>query len=220
VEVAGIERNGEGFSVKHGGGELFAKSIILASGTEPLRLDLPGEGEIDGERLFYEIRPLLRRHMKPRDVVVIGGGEAACDYALTLAAAGATVHLVMRSDRLKARGMLARAVERTSAVQMYRETRCERIVSSPRLSIHVRNSATGSETELNPDAILVAVGRRSTAPRLLGAMGVSVSDCTVGLAPGLLLVGDARIGSIGQIGMAVGDGLSAAAAAIAFLERG
>jgi thioredoxin reductase len=73
--------------------------------------------------------------------------------------------------------------------------------------------------EQRPDALLVAIGRRSTAPRLLERLGVPLVDCVAGLMPGLFVAGDARIGSLGQIGMAVGDGICAAAAAVAFLEN-
>ena len=219
AEVARIMRNGERFSVKHDGGDLHARAVILASGTEPDRADLAGENELEGEQVFYEVRCLLRRHPKPRDVIVVGGGEAACDYALTLAAAGASVHLVVRSDSLKARGKLACAMEQSSAIRVSYETRCERITASPLFTVRLRNSATGSVMDQSPDALLVAVGRRSTGPRLLEPLGVPMADCVAGLLPGLFIAGDARIGSLGQIGMAVGDGIRAAAAAVAFLEN-
>ena len=219
VEVTGIMGNGGEFSVKHAGGELYARALILASGTEPRRLDLAGEDDLEGEQVFNEVRSLLRRHPKPREVVIVGGGEAACDYALTLASVGATVHLVVRSDRLKARGRLARAVQRAPAIRVSYGTGCERISASPLLTVRLRASSTGSIMELNPSALLVAVGRRSTAPRLLDRLGVPIADCVAGSMPGLFVAGDARIGSLGQIGMAVGDGIRAAAAAVDFLEH-
>ncbi len=219
VEAMGIMRKRNELSVKHAGGELLARSLILANGSEPSRLDLAGENELDGVKLFYEVRSLLRCHAKPRDVVVVGGGEAACDYALTLASAGATVHLVVRSDRLKARGDLASAVQRSPAIRISHGTRCERIAASPLFTVRLRNANTGSMVELSPDALLIAVGRRSAAPSLLDPLGVSVADCVAGSIPGLFVAGDARIGSLGQIGMAVGDGIRAAAAAVDFLEN-
>lgn len=219
AEVARIMRNGEGFSVKHDGGELHARAVILASGTEPDRANLAGENELEGEQLFYEVCCLLRRHPKPRDVIVVGGGEAACDYALTLAAAGTKVHLVVRSDSLKARGKLACSMEQASAIRVSYETQCERITTSPLFTVRLRSSATGRAMDQSPDALLVAVGRRSTGPQLLESLGVPMTDCVAGLIPGLFIAGDARIGSLGQIGMAVGDGISAAAAAVAFVEN-
>lgn len=219
VEVAGIMGNGRRFSVKHADGEFFARAVIIASGTEPHRLDLAGENELEGVRLFYEVRSLLRCHAKPRDVVIVGGGEAACDYALTLGAVGATVHLVVRSDRLRARGNLACAVQRAPAIRISHGTRCERITASSPFTVRLRDSATGRLMELSSDALLVAVGRRSTAPRLLDPLGVPMADCVAGSIPGLFVAGDASMGSLGQIGMAVGDGIRAAAAAAAFLEN-
>jgi thioredoxin reductase (NADPH) len=219
MEVTGIARNGRGFSVKRGGGELSARAVILASGTVARRASIAGEDKLDGAHIFYDVVSLLRRCGRPRDVVVVGGGEAACDYALTLASTGAAVRLVVRSDRLKARGSLACAVRRAPAVSVSYGTAVERIAASPHLTVSLRRGAEGGATEHSPDALLVAVGRDSTAPSLLAPLGVPAVDCIAGSIPGLFVVGDARIGSLGQIGMAVGDGIRAAAAVVAVLEN-
>jgi thioredoxin reductase (NADPH) len=224
ADIAGIAKGPRGFVASHDGGELACEAIILANGTEPLRMGIEAERELEGTRLFYEVRPLLRRRPKPRAVVVVGGGEAACDYALTLAEAGAETHLVVRSDRLKARGRLAGAVQRVSRVLIHYNARCERISTSPRFSVRVRGAGERNGADMHPDAILIAIGRRSAAPQLLGA-AIDVpangrAACVVaGSMPGLFIAGDARLGALGQIGMAVGDGLAAAAEAAAFLEK-
>ncbi len=217
-DVTGIMKNGEGFSVTCDCGVLDAWAVILASGTEPNRLGLAGETELDGEYLFYEVRALLRRRPNPREVIIVGGGEAACDYALTLTGAGAAVHLVVRSNRLKARGRLADAVRYSAAIRISYETRCEWIASSSPLTVRLAGAATGSVPEWSAEALLVAVGRRSAATRLLEHPRVPMSDSVAGLTAGLFVAGDARNGSLGQIGMAVGDGIFAAAAAVSYLE--
>jgi thioredoxin reductase (NADPH) len=230
ADITGITKGPRGFVASHDGGRLAAEAIILANGTEPLRMEIAGEREIEGTRLFYEVRPLLRRRPRPRVVVVVGGGEAACDYALTLAESGAETHLVVRSDRLKARGRLAGAVQRAPRVLIHYNACCERIPTSSRFSVRVRGAGEKNGTDLRPDAVLVAVGRRSAAPRMLDGLGIMAAkdDAAMGVAstngvacslPGLFIAGDARLGALGQIGMAVGDGLAAAAAAAAYLEK-
>ncbi|MDD4857644.1 MAG: NAD(P)/FAD-dependent oxidoreductase [Candidatus Krumholzibacteria bacterium] len=219
TEVTGIARNGKGFSVRHGSGELSARAVILASGTVPRRAHIAGEEELDGVHVFYDVVSLLRRRGRPRDVVVVGGGEAACDYALTLASIGAAVLLVVRSDRLKARGRLAHAVQQTPAIRVSYGTAVERISTSPLLTVCLRSTVEEGATEHNPGALLVAVGRDSAAPRLLAPLGVTAAEGIAGTIPGLFVVGDARIGSLGQIGMAVGDGIRAAAASAALMEN-
>ncbi len=230
ADISGITKGPRGFVASRDGGRLACEAIILANGTDPLRMEIAGERELEGTRLFYEVRSLLRRRPRPRVVVVVGGGEAACDYALTLAEAGAETHLVVRSDRLKARGRLARAVQRASRVLIHYNARCERISAPSRFSVRVCGAGEKGGTDLRPDAVLVAVGRRSAAPRLLAGLGLvaanddtaptgAVASGVAGPMPGLFIAGDARLGSLGQIGMAVGDGLAAAAAAAAYLEK-
>ena len=193
VENANIRRvvaGGGGFLLEGDGREILARAVVVATGTEPARLGVPGEEELEGVRLFYDVRTLLARLPSPGRVVVIGGGEAACDYALSLAGAGARVDLVTRGPELKARGRLEDLVRKSAAI---------------RIQGAAVEPGPGLSRWAEADAILVAVGRRP------GGLGFAP-------APGLLVVGDARTGVLGQVGMAVGDGLMAAAAAVAFVE--
>jgi thioredoxin reductase (NADPH) len=179
-----------GFLISGEGCEILARAVVVAAGTEPARLGLPGEEQLEGVRLFYDVRTLLARLPSPTRVVVVGGGEAGCDYALSLADAGARVELVTRGSELKARGRLAGLVRASAAIQVHRS---------------VVEPGAGLSPWAEADAILVAVGRRQG--------GLLFSP-----APGLFVAGDARTGVLGQVGMAVGDGLSAAAAAVDFVE--
>lgn len=216
-EVTGLAREGDGFRVGGVGGGFWARCVVVAVGTEPKRLGVPGEEALAGRRLFYEVRELDGRDAAR--VVVVGGGEAAFDYALSLAEGGAEVTVCMRSARPAARGLLAERVAarpevvlRSGLAPVAVEERGEQVV--------LRACACGRrgrEETLAADAVLVAVGRTSRAPALLPEGAGSGGTVETGL-PGLYLVGDARLGGLGQVGIAVGDGLYAAAAAVRLLE--
>lgn len=216
-EVTGLVREGEGFRLVGIDGGLWARCVILAVGTEPRRLGIPGEEALAGRRLFYEVRELDGRGTV--SVVVVGAGEAAFDYALSLAEGGAEVTVCMRGAGPAARGVLA---ERVAA-------RAEVVLRSGLVPVAVeekgglvvlracRSGHRGREETLAADAVLVAVGRASRAPALLpeGSWGGGAVETAL---PGLYVVGDARLGGLGQAGIAVGDGLWAAAVAVRFLE--
>jgi len=218
AEVSAIVSEGDDYIVDGDSGTMRARAVILASGTEPVRLGISNESDCEDRAVFYDVRSLLRRHPNPRRVVVVGGGEAACDYALSLSASGARVTMAVRSNRLKARGRLADAVRRCSAVRVSLETVCESVGISP-TTVRLRGAAEDAE-ESEMDALLVAVGRRSTAAALLGSMGAAPPAAENDLSSGLFVVGDARHGGLGQVGMAVGDGMRAAAEAVSFIEGG
>jgi thioredoxin reductase (NADPH) len=224
-------------------GSIEARSVILAVGTRPQPLLLSGIAAMAGERLFYEVRALLARIPAPGRVVVIGGGEAALDYALTLADAGAEVTILTRSEGLKTEGRLVDQVKRcTSIAHIGGEevTHLAPVEQGIRVDlVHVAGAGAGLRPPaLHADAVLVAVGRESRLLDLLAAgemasltsLDADVSRRATGhilrrgrdLFPGvrtgvagLFVAGDARTGSLGQVGMAVGDGLAAAMAAAA-----
>jgi thioredoxin reductase (NADPH) len=218
AEVTAIAREGDDYIVDGDPETMRARAVILASGTEPVRLGISNERECEDSAVFYDVRSLLRRHPNPRSVVVVGGGEAACDYALSLSASDARVTMAVRSNRLKARGRLADAVRRSSAVRVLFETVCESVGISP-TAVRLRGAA-GDTEESETDAVLVAVGRRSAAAALLESMGAAPPAAENGPLAGLFVAGDARRGGLGQVGMAVGDGMRAAAAAVSFSEGG
>ncbi len=185
-------------------GEVEARAVILAVGTGPRHLGVPGEAALAGRTLFYEVKHLLPK--PPERVLVVGAGEAAFDYALSLAGAGARVKVLMRSDRPAARGRLVEQVGEDRRILLTRVAEVQAVVSEGEgVAVTVR-SPSGPKV-LKGGALLVAVGRTSAAEGLAGGAA----------GGGFFVVGDARRGALGQAGMAVGDGLEAAARAVEHL---
>ena len=208
ADVTGVAPEAGGFLVRSTDGRLRTRCVVLAVGTEPVQLGIPGEAALAGRLLFYEVRDLML--LKPRRVAVIGGGEAAFDYALSLAEAGARVTICVRGGCPGVRGVLAERVAANRAISV-------RAGASP-LAVEERGDSAAllldcpaGEEELVADAVLAAVGRQSRAPRLLPEGAFTPGGAVETALPGLFVVGDARLGGLGQVGMAVGDGLYAAA---------
>ena len=190
-------------------GEIAARAVVLAVGTRGRPLGAPGEAQVQ-DRVFAEVRELLGAVPKPGHVVVVGGGEASLDYALSLAARGLSVTLLVRSAALKARGRLAEEVARTPAVEIRLEARVERIVpSNGALAIEV--AYRDGVRFLGADAVLVAIGRTPALEPIFPSCGHGrPKGREIEVSPDLFVCGDARSGGLGQVGIAVGDGLEAA----------
>lgn len=78
------------------------RTLLIASGSSPRRLDVPGEQEmIEQKEVYSATRDKLK--FKGKHVAVIGGGDRAFEGALLLAEAGSQVTLIHRSDCFKAR---------------------------------------------------------------------------------------------------------------------
>lgn len=105
-EVVAIKRldKGEGFQLTtHTGAVYRVRFVVVATGAgamTPVPLRLPGIEQFLGRSLFYHVEE-PRRH-QGRRVAVLGGGDSALDWALSLQSLAAEVVLVHRSSRLRA----------------------------------------------------------------------------------------------------------------------
>ncbi len=89
LAVRRIERAAGGFLVETDGGTVLAGAVVVATGTRPVKLGVKGEEELRrAGRLFYEPADAHARKAEAGRVIVVGGGEAAFDYALGLADRG------------------------------------------------------------------------------------------------------------------------------------
>lgn len=100
-----LEKRGEqDFYIKTSiGTELQCKAVIIAAGAgsfTPVRVRLEGIEKFENSQLFYRIRD-PQQHAD-RDLVVLGGGDSALDWALQLAATAKSVTLVNRTERFRA----------------------------------------------------------------------------------------------------------------------
>ncbi len=198
-----VEPLPSGYRVHMNGDTTRVGALIVAIGTTPTPLTLPG-----ARLAAYD--PLRALESGVDSAVIIGGGEAALDYALSLATTGAHVTVLVRSARLKAVGRLvdlARSKKNINIIYNTTPTQISKNSVSNRLRIETDTPSSPFDT----DTVIGAIGR--TPRRLRFAKGLDETTCkTVSTPhPGLFLVGDVRFGTLGQVGMAVGDGLEAAA---------
>ncbi len=205
------------FSISGNFGAIHARSVIVSVGTKPALLEAPGAAALRGHGLFHEVADLLSAE-KVSQVLVIGGGEAALDYSLTLARAGAEVRVCVRGEQLRAQGRLVDLVARSPLIKIeYNAT--PRSLSIAESDVAVEFDTSKGRAIKTADAILAAIGRTSRAPQLLNELDVDPFEGVTTRLRGLFVAGDARTGSLGQAGMAVGDGLAAAMAAVDFVGR-
>lgn len=92
------------FEVKTSAGmEITTKSVIIAGGVgafEPQKLRVDGVESLVDESVFYRVKDASR--FEGRDLVVLGGGDSAFDWAIELAESASSLTLIHRSDRFRA----------------------------------------------------------------------------------------------------------------------
>ena len=99
-----VRRPDERFDLRTSTGtEFVARAVVIAGGVgsfAPVRLKVPGVEERVGRDVFYSVKdPALHAG---RDIVVLGGGDSALDWALDLQQSAASVLLIHRSEKFKA----------------------------------------------------------------------------------------------------------------------
>ncbi len=100
--VDNIQKNNQGFAVITDSGQNYqAKAVILATGTERRKLEVPGEEELIGKGVSYCVTcdaPFYRG----KTVALIGGSDAACSGAVHLSEYTQKIFLIYRKDSLRA----------------------------------------------------------------------------------------------------------------------
>ena len=128
VEIDKIDLKAKRVTLKSGE-ELQSITVIVATGLRRRKLGIPGEDEFIG-RGVMESGKRDRDQYIGKDVCVIGGGDAAAENALLLADGCATVTLVHRSRKLRARREFAEQLHTHHCITVFPESNVRRILGN------------------------------------------------------------------------------------------
>jgi len=230
IEMAELERleaSDTGWVATSSAGRVVAAAtVIVATGTRPRRLGVPGEDRLAGRGISHCAScdgPLHRG----RTVVVVGGGDSALLEALELTEFAQRVVVVHRGGSLRAQAVYRERVEQHPKIQVELDTVVEEVLGQDRLAaLRLRELGTGAESTFEASGLFVFVGGVAQ-PEFLDGLPVTddyghvVTDAAMGTAlPGLFAAGSVRSKFTGQAVTAAGDGATAAVAAHRHLERG
>jgi thioredoxin reductase len=225
TEITALRREGSLFHADTGAGCIAARAVLLATGSRPRPLPLEGaEAAQRSGRLYYEVSRLPQLSGSS-SVLIVGGGDAAFDYALNCARQGAQVTILIRGAKPTSLPLLVERVAAVPAIEVHTGARLLRVFqdNSGRVGLAGRREAEADKLRLTGDLILAAVGRD---PDNLLARGLDplLPDCyddgPPGGGPALYLAGDAAHGRFRQMSIAAGEGVLAAMHAAARLTGG
>lgn len=206
-------------------GSFCGKAVILATGAEPRRLNLPGEAALTGKGISY-CASCDGMFFKGKTVAVIGGGETAAGDAEALSLLCKKVYLIHRNNFLRASKVSQNSLAAKDNVTILWNHTVTEIHGQEHLDgITIRQSENGAETKLQCDGLFIAIGRLP-ASGLAGnqidvdSQGYIPTDETMCTSlPGVFAAGDVRAKSLRQIVTAAADGAIAANAAEHFLAH-
>jgi len=200
-----------------------ARAVIIAAGSSPRALGIPGEDKFLGKGVSHCAScdgPLFRG----KAVCVIGGGDTALDEALVLAGQAARVTVFHRGKTLRAQRRLRELVAAAGNVAVESETVVEEIIGAASVTaVRLRSQNAASPCQQEIDGVFVAVGLDPATAFLRGVLVLDPSGhietdimMRTSLA-GVFAAGDIRKHSVAQLAAVAGDGATAAIAAFRYL---
>ncbi len=228
-EAIDVKKSGDKWCVKtrvHG--DFCGYTVIIATGSEKRRLNVPGEERLAGKGVSYCATcdgPLFRG----KKVVVVGGGNSALTSALYLATLASKVIIIHRRDQFRAFKVYVDRARKTPNIEFVLNSIITEIIGDNRVeAVRVKNRVTGEEKIIPVDGVFVEIGL--VPPReFLEKIGVELDErgyAKVGPdqstnLPGIYVAGDAAGGPckyrFEQIITAAAEGAKAADAAFKYI---
>ena len=225
AEVAGIELSGEQKIVKTNEGDLVAKAVIIASGSERQKLGVPGEREFTGRGVSY-CATCDGAFFEERPIAVVGGGNAAIYEALQLSKWASKVTVIHRRQQLRATRILQERAFAEPKIEFLWDTVVEEIEGENAVKrLRLRDLTTGRKSALDVAGVFVSIGFKPNTDYFKGVIPLDAAgyiitnDKMETEIPGILAAGDIRSNSIRQVVAAAGDGATAAIYAERFITK-
>lgn len=223
-EVLSVELEGEIKKITTMNGDLYSKTVILATGANPRELGINGESELVGQGVHY-CAHCDGRFYKDKAVAVVGGGNSAAADALYLSRLCKKVYLIHRRDTLRATKIYHEPLMKAENVEFLWDSRVEEFLTDGKLSgVKISNVKTNEKTEVLLDGVFVSIGRKPATEFLSGVAldsnGYIIADeSTKTNIDGVFAAGDVRTKALRQVVTAVSDGAVAADEVEKYLQK-
>lgn len=160
--VESVDLSQRPFKLVVDGEPLLADTLIIASGAGHKHLDCPGEVELEKKGVTYcatcdGALPMFRN----QPLVVVGGGDSACEEASYLTRFASKVYLIHRRDTLRASKIMADRTLANPKIQPVWDsvvTEIQDIQAGKVTGVTLKNLKTNTTTQLSCAGVFVAIG--------------------------------------------------------------
>lgn len=202
-----------------------SKTIIIATGATAKKLDIP-----NGEKFWNRgisacavcdgALPVFRN----KQLVVVGGGDTACEEAIYLSKFGSKVYILVRSNQMRASHHMKEKVLNNEKIEILYNTEVIDVSGTNKVEkIHLINNIDKIETTINISGLFYAIGHTPNTSFLNGSLalntsGYILSNNTKTDIPGVFVCGDVQDYIYRQAITAAGSGCMAALEAEKYLN--
>jgi len=229
------------------GTRILTRCVLVASGVEYRKLDVPGFADFEGAGIYYAATDMEAKLCRGEEVVVVGAGNSAGQAIMFLPKYASRVHVVVRNQDLGASmsRYLVDRVERMEQVTVHRGAVVGGLEGNGHLSAVRVNGANGQQQTLNTNSLYLFIGADPNTDWLHGCVDLDRKGFVLtgdGLSPavteadrwhaagrdpflletslpGVFAAGDVRAGSVKRVAAAVGEGSMAVSFVQAHIAR-
>jgi len=145
------------------GSEVHGKTIVIATGVEYMKLQVPGLDNFTGAGVYYGSASVEAHACKDQVVYIVGGGNSACQAAMYISKFAKEVNMLIRRDTIKslAANYLVENISKTPNIRVLPNTEVASVEGNGVLEkITLKNSKTGEETTVPAKALFIYIGAR------------------------------------------------------------
>lgn len=216
-EVISADLKGTVKQIRTTDGTYQGRTVILAAGTHPRELGLPGERELRGKGVSY-CATCDGMFYRNKVVAVAGGGNTAAADALYLARLCQKIYVIHRRDVLRASRAYWEPLRKAENVEFLWSSEVSEILqqNGKLHGLTITEKKTGVEKELSCEGLFVAIGALPNTGLFQGQVAlddggyVLADETTRTELPGVFAVGDLRKKPLRQVVTAASDGAVAA----------
>lgn len=225
-EVLSIEKTNDRIKLVTTSGDYFAKSVLIATGSDYKKLGVPGEDTYYGRGVHF-CATCDGAFYRDKHLVVVGGGNSAVQEALFLTKFASKIDLLVRGEALRASEILQHEIAKSDKITVRLNITTDEIVGDEKNVQKVVGTdvKTGKKVDFPTDGVFIFIGLKPNTGFLVGTaveldeVGLIKTDIYLQTAvPGVFAAGDVRSGATMQIASAVGEGATAALRIREYLE--
>jgi thioredoxin reductase (NADPH) len=225
-EVLKITDEGKYKRLETTSGDMRAKAVLLAMGSDYKKIGVPGEAEYYARGVHY-CATCDGAFYRDKKLVVVGGGNSAVQETIFLTRFASHIDLLVRST-IKASDVLQKDLQKyvdEGKVTVHLATSTDEIVGEEGKVVKVVGTKDGKKVEFPTDGVFIFVGLKPNVEFLEGS-GIELdhlhlikSDENLQTSiPGVFVAGDVHSGATMQIASAAGEGATAALKIREYLE--
>lgn len=143
------------------GSEVHSKSIVIATGVQYRKLEIPGIDNFTGAGVYYGSASVEAHACKDENVYIVGGGNSACQAALHISKFAKEVNILIRKDTLieVAASYLVENISKTTNIKVIPHTGVIRATGNNILeNITLKNFQSGDEITVPAKALFIYIG--------------------------------------------------------------